>query len=138
MRHRLVPASLAVALVAAAACGSVPALGPTPAGEGIIIYLNADFAGPSQAINVDVPDLGRVQGSCSSGAEGETPHWGDCISSVKVMPGWTATLYRDHDYKGASVVVDADTPNLRDLRGPCDKDSFNDCVSSIRVSRASR
>jgi len=135
MRQRLVSASIAAVFVAAAACGSVPSLGPTPPGEGIVFYLHADFTGPSQALNVDVPNLGKVQGSCSSGGEGEMPHWGDCISSVKVMPGWKAILYRDENYRGASVVVDADIPNLRDVRGPCDNDSFNDCVSSIRVAR---
>jgi len=135
MRQRLVSASIAAVLVAAAACGSVPSLGPTPPGEGIIFYVHADFTGPSQALNVDVPNLGKVQGSCSSGGEGEMPHWGDCISSVKVVPGWRAILYRDENYKGASVVVDADIPNLRAVRGPCDDDSFNDCVSSIRIAR---
>jgi hypothetical protein len=124
-----------VAVLAAAACGSrISMLGPTPAGEGIVIYMHADFAGPSQAINVDVANLGRVEGSCSSGAEGETPTWADCVSSVKVMPGWSATLYRDPNFRGESVSVTADTPNLRSLRGPC-KDTFNDCVSSIRVTR---
>jgi hypothetical protein len=134
MRRFLVITGVLVAL-AGAACGSVSSLGPTPAGEGIVIFLHADFAGPSQAMNVDVPDLGRVEGACSSGQEGETPSWSDCISSVKVNPGWSATLYRDENYRGASVTVSADTPSLRDLRGPCDKDSFNDCVSSIRVRR---
>jgi peptidase inhibitor family I36 len=134
MRPFLVPAGLVVALVAAG-CGSIPALGPTPADEGIVIYVHANFTGPSQALNVDVPDLGKVQGSCSSGAEGEVPTWNDCISSVKVLPGWSATLYRDTNYRGSSVTVTADTPNLRDVPGPCDKDSFNDCVSSIRIGR---
>jgi hypothetical protein len=127
---------LAVALVLAAGCaGGISSLGPTPAGEGIVIYMHADFAGPSQALNVDVADLGRVQGSCSSGAEGETPTWAGCVSSVKVMPGWSATLYQKANYKGESVTLTSDAPNLRDLRGPCDKNSFNDCVSSIRVAR---
>jgi hypothetical protein len=121
--------------LAVAGCGSVTSLGPTPPDQGIVIYLNADFAGPSQALNVDVPDLGKVQGSCSSGQEGEKPTWSDCISSVKVLSGWTATLFRDANYKGASVTVTSDTPNLLQLHGPCDKDSFNDCVSSIRVTR---
>jgi hypothetical protein len=134
MRVILIPAGVVVALVAAG-CGSIPALGPTPAGEGIVIYVHADFAGPSQALNVDVADLGKVQGSCTSGAEGEVPTWADCVSSVKVLPGWSATLYRDPNYKGASVTVTSDTPNLRDLPGGCDKNGFNDCVSSIRVSR---
>jgi len=56
------------------------------------------------------------------------------VSSIKVMPGWSAILYRNANYKGDSVSVTADTPNLRELRGPC-KDTFNDCVSSIRVLR---
>jgi hypothetical protein len=124
-----------LAVCVLAACGSVTSLAPTPAGEGIVIFLNADFAGPSQALNVDVPDLAKVEGACSSGDEGETPSWSDCVSSVKVNPGWTATLYRDKNYKGASLTVTTDTPSLRDLRGPCDKDSFNDCVSSIRIAR---
>ena len=123
MRQRLVSASLAAVFVAAvAACGSVPSLGPTPAGEGIIFYLHADFTGPSQAVNVDVPDLKKVQGSCSNGEEGETPSWGDCISSVKVMPGWTATLYRDDNYKGPAS-CERRYPNSRSPR-PCDKDSL--------------
>lgn len=136
MRVILVPAGIVVALavIVGAACGSIPALGPTPADQGIVIYVHADFAGPSQALNVDVADLGKVQGSCSSGAEGETPTWADCVSSVKVLPGWSATLYRNANYKGDSVSVTVDTPNLKTLRGPC-KDTFNDCVSSIRVTR---
>jgi hypothetical protein len=134
MRAFLTATGLVLAIVMAG-CGSIPALGPTPADQGIVIYVHADFAGPAQALNVDVPDLGKVQGSCSSGAEGEVPTWEDCISSVKVLPGWSATLYRDVNYKGASVMVTSDTPNLRDLSGPCDKNSFNDCASSIRVAR---
>ena len=135
MRPFLIATGVLVIFVLAACESDVSSLGPTPPGEGIVIFLHADFAGPSQSLNVDVPDLGRVEGACTGGAEGETPTWSDCISSVKVMPGWTATLYRDKDYQGASVTVNADTPSLRDLRGPCDKDSFNDCVSSIRVAR---
>jgi Peptidase inhibitor family I36 len=134
MRPFLIPMGVVV-VFGCPGCGSIPALGPTPPDQGIVIYVHADFAGPAQALNVDVPDLGKVQGSCSSGAEGEVPTWADCISSVKVLPGWTATLYRDAKYKGASVTVTADTPNLRDLSGPCDRNSFNDCVSSIRVAR---
>lgn len=134
MRKSLIIMGVVVAL-AAARCGSISTLGPTPADQGIVIYIHADFAGPSQALSVDVPDLGKVRGACSSGAEGEVPTWRDCVSSVKVLPGWSATLYRDPNYKGASVAVTSDAPNLRDLPGPCDKDSFNDCVSSIRVAR---
>ena len=135
MRVVLIPAGVVIAL-AVVACGAAwQQLGPTPADQGVVIYLHADFVGPSQAMNVDVPNLGLVEGPCSSGAEGEVPAWADCISSVKVLPGWSATLYKDPNYKGASVTVTSDTPNLKDLRGSCNKDTFNDCVSSIRVAK---
>jgi hypothetical protein len=118
-----------------AACESdLIVLGPTPPDQGIVIYVHADFVGASQAINVDVADLERTEGPCTSGAEGEEPTWDECVSSVRVLPGWSATLYRDEDFSGRSVTVTSDTPNLRNMPGPCDG-SFNDCVRSIRVTR---
>jgi hypothetical protein len=118
-----------------AACESdLIVLGPTPPDQGIVIYIHADFAGSSQAIDVDVRDLTRAQGPCSRGEEGEVPSWRECVSSVRVFPGWSATLYRDEDFNGRSVTVTSDTPNLRNLPGPCDG-SFNDCVRSIHVAR---
>ena len=109
-------------------------LGPTPSGQGATIYIHADFTGVSQALNRDVADLGKVEGPCTHGAEGEKPTWSDCVSSVQVAPGWTVTLYRDREYKGNSVRLTADSPNLRELPGPCNG-NFNDCVSSMKVSR---
>jgi hypothetical protein len=118
-----------------AGCGSdLTVLGPTPPDQGIVIFVHADYAGSSQAVNVDVHDLTKTEGPCSSGAEGETPTWRKCVSSIRVFPGWSATLFNDEDFKGRSIILNADTPNLRDLPGPCDG-SFNDCVRSIRVSR---
>lgn len=109
-------------------------IGPTPADEGIVIFLHADFLGASQALNVDVRDLTKLQGPCSGGSEGEVPSWGKCVSSVRVLPGWSAVLYKDEDFKGTSITLTADTPNLQNIPGPCDH-NFNDCVTSIRVTR---
>ena len=118
-----------------AGCGSSPVtLGPTPPNQGIVIFIHADFAGSSQAVDVDVRDLTKTEGPCSSGGEGEVPTWSKCVSSVRVFAGWSATLYRDEDFKGRSVTLTSDAPNLRNLPGPCD-DSFNDCVRSIRVTK---
>ena len=118
-----------------AACESdLIVLGPTPPDQGIVIYIHADFVGASQGINVDVADLEHTEGPCTSGAEGEEPTWDECVSSVRVLPGWSATLYRDEDFSGRSVTVTSDAPNLRNMPGPCDG-SFNDCVRSIRVTR---
>jgi hypothetical protein len=99
-----------------------------------VLYLHAEFAGPSQSMNVDVSDLSRVEGPCTGRAEGEDPTWDDCVSSIRVLSGWSATLYEDDDFEGRSVTLTADSLNLRNLRGPCDG-SFNDCVSSIKVTR---
>jgi peptidase inhibitor family I36 len=109
-------------------------LGPTPTDQGIVIFIHADYTGSSQAMNVDVRDLTRAQGPCSGGAEGEVPSWKDCVSSVRVLPGWTATLYDEKDYKGRSVTITSDAPDLRNLPGPCDG-NFNDCALSIRVAK---
>ena len=116
-------------------CGSdLVTLGPTEPDQGIVIYIDANFAGSSQAVDVDVTDLANTKGPCSRGGEGEKPTWRGCVSSVRVFPGWTATLYRDEDFRGRSVTITADTPNLDAIPGPCDG-TFNDCVSSIRVVR---
>ena len=125
---------LLLALLISACTKSLDTLGPTPPGEGATIYIHAGFAGASQAINHDVADLAKVEGPCTRGGEGEKPTWSDCMSSVRVEPGWTVTLYRDDDFKGASVSLTADSPNLDVLPGPCDG-SFNDCVSSLRVAK---
>ena len=118
-----------------AGCGTdLAVLGPTPPDQGIVIFIHADYAGSSQAVNVDVHDLTKTEGPCSGGGEGEVPTWRKCVSSVRVFPGWSATLYDDEDFKGRSITLTGDTPNLRTLPGPCDG-SFNDCARSIRVNR---
>jgi hypothetical protein len=123
------------AALALAACGSVKSLGPTAPDEGIIFYVHANFIGSSQQTSADVTNLGEVEGPCVKGdQDSATARWDDCVSSVRVMPGWRATLYRDRDFKGQSFTITADAPDLTQVSGPC-SGSFNDCVSSIRVSR---
>ena len=134
MRRALALCSLAPVVVFLSCSDDLATLGPTPPGEGITIYIHANFVGSSQAINIDVPDLDKVEGPCLYGDEAQAATWSDCISSVRVNEGWAVTLYRDRDFKGSSITLTTDTPNLREQSGPCDG-SFNDCVSSIRVVR---
>jgi hypothetical protein len=134
---RALSACAAAALsLAFAACEDTSwiVLGPTPPDQGIVIFIHADFTGSSQAVDHDVADLTRTQGPCSRGGEGEVPSWRECVSSIRVLPGWSATLYRDEDFKGRNVTITSDTPDLRRLPGPCDG-NFNDCVASLRVTR---
>ena len=115
------------------ACGGVESLGPTALDEGVVVYMNAGFRGVSQQIGADVSDLGRVEGPCGADENG-LGSWNDCISSIRVLPGWTARIYGDRNFRGAVLEVAGEISDLSALRGDC-SGSYDDCVSSIRVTR---
>jgi hypothetical protein len=46
---------------------------------------------------------------------------GDCISSIRIAPGWQATIYQDDGFKGHSVET-TDLANLQLVAGSCDHD----------------
>ena len=99
------------------------------------MYENLNYGGASEPLNRDIGNLESLEGPCDKIILDELePIWGDCISSLRVNPGWTATLYQDDSYRGQSFTITADTPNLTTVPGPC-RSSFNDCVSSIRISK---
>jgi len=109
---------------------------PSEFTSGVIVYQHANFAGSSAHLTGDTPDLSKFNGPCAhDDGEGTTYYdWSDCISSVRVAPGWTATLYRGTNYKDDSVVLTGDAGNLQDFtQHDCPKTGLNDCVSSIRV-----
>jgi hypothetical protein len=111
----------------------VERLGPTAIDEGVVLYMHANFVGTSQQVATDVTNFASVEGPCG-GSEDQGPTWDNCISSIRLLPGWGATLYGDKDFKGALLVVTADIPDLKALSGSC-SGSYNDCVSSIKVYR---
>ena len=85
-------------------------------------------------------DLKDFKGPCeheSSDADGTstTFDWNDCVSSIRVAPGWRVQVYRDDDFRGQSLSTTADVPNLQLVAGTCDHDGLNDCITSVRVSR---
>jgi hypothetical protein len=122
---------VAAATIGLGACGGPEPLGPTPVDQGVIVYLNSGYRGISQQVGADVDDLGKIEGPCSA-SEGGTGNWNDCISSIRVLPGWRARLYGDKNYRGAVLEVTADVPDLSRVQGSC-SDNYNDCISSIRV-----
>lgn len=122
--------------------------GPSVLESGITIFLHADSLGPSAHLINDIANLAEVSGGpdvCRPHTSPGVPPtyvsttdyytWDDCISSVQVAPGWSATLYEDDDFKGASIELTEDAPNLQLFKGPCHHDDWNDCVSSLRVRR---
>src|SRR5829696_7991762 len=107
--------------IALAACGaeSLPTA-PSELTTGVAIYEHADYVGESALITEDVKDLKDIKGPCPMD-EGETTvhRWNDCMSSIRVAPGWRATLYRDDGFEGDRFEVSGDVPNLQQVTGGC-------------------
>ena len=137
--HRRSIVGLAVLLVAASACQTSLPSGPSDPQTGIVIYEDANYQGASAHLTEDVRDLADVRGPCEHyDADGGRffYDWNDCVSSVRVSPGWRATLYRDDGYRDDAVELTADAPNLQLMtQHDCPHDGLNDCVTSIRVRR---
>jgi hypothetical protein len=125
------------------ACQKSLPTAPSELTTGITIYQHADYLGESAHVTQDIKDLKDFKGPCErigySGVVGSPvdshDEWDDCISSIRVSPGWRATVYRDDDFDGDRLEVTGDIPNLQLVSGKCDKGGFNDCVTSIRVFR---
>lgn len=131
--------SVTAALCLALGCQkNLPPAGPLDAvvPSGIYIYEDVDYSGESAHVTTDLKNLGDYNGPCpkydySAASSTSVKYgWQDCISSIKVAPGWQATVYVDTDFRGAALELTADMPNLTQVAG-----TWNDCISSIRVRR---
>jgi hypothetical protein len=139
---RMVAVTFVSALLLSGGCRDRLPAAPSELTTGIVIYQHANFLGESASITADISDLENVRGPCvrsdtdSAGNSSSTDSWDDCVSSVRVAPGWRATLYEDPNYKGwAADVGEENVANFQLVRGPCSRNAFNDCASSVRVFR---
>jgi hypothetical protein len=116
-----------------ASCGDGPPTGPSGISEGIILYEHPNFSGAFKVLTNNVSDLDDLELGCtkSAGAFVTDINWDDCVSSIRVAPGWSVTVYEDPRYHGDSSTFTSDVADLDEVRGPCDG-SFDDCISSIR------
>ncbi len=140
MRHAKTLALSALLLAAAGAgCAENLPSAPSELDTGIVIYQDANYLGASAHLTGDVSDLRNVIGPCrhtepdGAGSSQVVFNWNDCISSVRVAPGWRATLYRDDNYRDDALTITADVPNLQLVNHDCPRDGLNDCVTSVRV-----
>ena len=109
-------------------------MAPTPFIAGIVLFEHANFLGNSAHLTGDLPDLRNFRGPCFQGDDASSRDWNDCVSSVRVAPGWRATLYRAPNYHDDALEITEDVANLQLVREhDCDKGGLNDCVSSVRV-----
>jgi len=134
--------SLAVC-VALASCDSELPTEPEDFVGGVIVYEHPAYTGASAYFYRDLDSLSDFTGPCKepsysvSPAGGDKDVWNDCISSIRVKPGWRATLYTGYGFDDDHMEVTEDISDLRSVPGPCADGGggFNDCVSSIRVHR---
>ena len=109
-------------------------MAPTALTTGVILYEHANFLGNSAHLTADLPDLREFRGPCIQGDDASSRNWNDCVSSVRVAPGWRATLYRAPNYGDDVLDIMEDVANLQLVREhDCDEGGLNDCVSSVRV-----
>lgn len=85
--------------------------GSTPTGR-VCFYENANYGGASFCSDADSSWVGSA--------------WNDRASSMKVVAGYQAQLFRDVNYGGGSVTVSGNVPDLG-------AQGFNDAVSSFKV-----
>ncbi len=119
---------------------------PVPT-SGIIVFARADYGGPYRTFVDDVLDLKRVEDKPQPDAEDcadkffGQERWTDCISSIRVADGWQAVVYRHDTFRGDSLTVTFDIPDLSQIQLQSSPDearapwSWDDQISSIRVWR---
>jgi hypothetical protein len=95
------------------------------------MYEDPRFKRAFIVLTADVPDVDDLEDGCPVGWA-NTLNWDHCVSSIRVAPGWTATIYEHRRYGGASLTIKSDVEDLDDLGGPCG-DDWDDCISSLRV-----
>jgi len=118
---------------------------PSDVTTGITVYEDSNYSGGSAHLTADVADFEDYSGPCVhheqiSGPSGNpitttVTNWGDCISSLRVAPGWRATIFKDDGFRGESMEITSDQPDLKRVVGSCSSGGMNDCISSIRVQR---
>jgi hypothetical protein len=127
-------------------------------GYSVTLYENGEGTGRELVLTSDTPNLGKLKfndiasnlkvekiavltvykdynykGTTQSFDEGF--HKGifkignDVISSLKIKPGYSVTLYENGKGTGRDLILYSDTPNLGDFK-------FNDIASNLKVEKA--
>ena len=88
-------------------------------GAGVTVYKDTNYGGASVKYGVGSHNYNEIR---------RNDPGDDAISSVKVDPGYRVILYWDPNYRGRSLTLTKDTPNLVNY-------GANDQPSSLRVEK---
>jgi len=94
-----------------------------PSITGVFIFELDNFNGDGDLLVGDVSDLGELLGPC-----GLELSWDDCISSIVLSDGWSATIYSLPDFQGVSVTLTTTHSDFDDF-------GSDNTTSSIKVFR---
>ncbi len=138
---RLTASFLVLMLLAGCEGSPIDPVGLVPS-AGILVFARADYHGPYRILVDDVSDLSLVDdepqptaGECAAKIFGQE-HWTDCVSSIRVADGWRAVVYQHDTFRGDSLTVTSDIPDLSRITLPSDSTwTWDDVISSIRVFR---
>jgi hypothetical protein len=104
-----------------------PAQPPQQLREGVCVYERPNFEGRSQCWTgtEDLSDLGRLGG------------WSDRIASIRVFGRTSVFVYRDIGFRGASMIVNRDIPDLAQVSGGGIRNWYHQ-ISSIELEERGR
>lgn len=137
-----------LALMVLAGCGSSEPTGPGPAPmEGVTVFARIHYEGPRRTFLHDVTDFKLVyddpqpdEDECADKIFGQEA-WTDCISSIRVAPGWQVIVFVDDTFRGDSLIVTSDIPDLEQIPRPAPEHrpelslTWDETISSMRVMR---
>ncbi len=92
---------------------------PPPASDVVTFYDDINFKGMARTYPANTPFVDTAN---------------DKFSSVRVPAGKFVVLYGDRDYAGASLKLTADADDLRKFSGPGNDGTWNDAVSSLKLT----
>lgn len=106
---------------------------------GVTVYEHSDFRGKSRNLTDDVENFALL-GNPPDCGDALTLGWHDCVSSIRVAEGWEAIVYEHDTFRGDSLVIMFDIPDLGRVGRTCDDrfdaPGWDECISSIRVKRS--
>jgi hypothetical protein len=107
-------------------------------GQRVTLYPDSLYRGERVTLGGDVADLRKVRGPCGGDSDDSesSSHCDNCVSSLRILEGWTAGRVSRSRVLRSIGDLHGRRAGSR-CRGWPVQAGFNDCISSLRISRPS-